>query len=138
VRVVLDTNVLLAGLFWHGPPHALLEKVRSGELTMLCSPELLNELAEVLARPKFRSILARSKSSREDLVAEVRELGEVITPPPLPDSECRDRDDNHVLALAMAGHCDWIITGDEDLLVLLHYHQTAIVTPANALELLCS
>lgn len=105
---------------------------------MLSSPELLDELADVLARPKFKAILDRSRTSLEDVVAEVSELAEMITPPPLHESVCRDRDDVHVLALAVAGHSEWIITGDKDLLVLQHYHQTAIVAPAKAIELLSS
>jgi predicted nucleic acid-binding protein len=45
VRAVIDTNVLLAGLFWHGTPHALIEYVRNGTLTLISSPALLAELA---------------------------------------------------------------------------------------------
>jgi uncharacterized protein len=53
VRAVLDTNVLRSGLFWRGAPHALIEQVRAGALTVISSPSLLAELAEVLNRPKF-------------------------------------------------------------------------------------
>ena len=57
MRAVIDTNVLLAGLLWHGPPHALLEHVRSGKLAMVSSPVLLAELTEVIGRPKFDTII---------------------------------------------------------------------------------
>jgi putative PIN family toxin of toxin-antitoxin system len=138
VRAVIDTNVLLAGLLWHGPPHEVLVHVRSERLAMLCSPALLDELSEVLARPKFDAILARIRASREELLSEIEQLADVIDPPPLPDPTCRDRDDDHVLAIALAAHADWIITGDHDLLVLQNYHGTSIVTPAKAVELLGS
>ena len=59
MRAVLDTNVLLSGLFWHGAPHALLERVRDSALTLVSSPALLAELAEVIGRAKFDSILAQ-------------------------------------------------------------------------------
>ena len=78
MRAVIDTNVLLAGLFWRGPPYALLEQVRSGALTFISSPALLAELAEVLARPKFDVIVKRSNSSREQMHLQVRMLAEVI------------------------------------------------------------
>ena len=61
MRAVVDTNVLLSGLFWRGSPHALLEQVRAGALNLISSPALLAELAEVMNRPKFQVILARSK-----------------------------------------------------------------------------
>jgi putative PIN family toxin of toxin-antitoxin system len=61
VRAVVDTNVLLSGLFWRGRPHALMEQIRAGALTLISSPALLAELAEVLNRPKFQVILAAPK-----------------------------------------------------------------------------
>src|SRR5690606_2865246 len=72
VRATIDTNVLLAGLRWHGTPHALLERVRNGTLTLISSPSLLAALAEVFARPKFDTILLRSSTSRERSLDEVR------------------------------------------------------------------
>jgi putative PIN family toxin of toxin-antitoxin system len=83
IRAVLDTNVVLSGLFWHGTPHALLDRVREGTLIFISSPALLAELAEVIARPKYDAILVRSNTSRERSLVEVRELMEVIAPPPL-------------------------------------------------------
>jgi hypothetical protein len=62
VRAVVDTNVLLSGLFWSGRPHALLEHVGAGILTLVSNPALLAELTEVMNRPKFQAILARSNT----------------------------------------------------------------------------
>ncbi len=72
MRVVLDTNVLLSGLLWHGPPHILIERVREGTLFLVSSPALLAELAEVIARAQFAAILARSNTSPERSLAELR------------------------------------------------------------------
>jgi putative PIN family toxin of toxin-antitoxin system len=82
VRAVVDTNVLLAALLWRGPPHALLQHARSGALTLLSSPALLAELAEVLGRSKFDAILERTATSREHELAQLRRLAEVMEPPP--------------------------------------------------------
>jgi putative PIN family toxin of toxin-antitoxin system len=133
VRAIIDTNVLVSGLFWHGNPHALLEHVRAGTVTLISSPALLAELAEVLARPKFDVILLRSNTSRERSFAEVQALAEVITPAPLPAPVCRDPDDDEVLALALAAQVDLIVTGDTDLLDLHSFERIPIVTPAEAL-----
>ena len=56
IRAVLDTNVVLSGLFWHGTPHTLLDRVREGTLIFISSPALLAELVEVIARPKYDAI----------------------------------------------------------------------------------
>jgi uncharacterized protein len=132
VRAVIDTNVLIAGLLWRAAPHALLTRVRSGALGFISSPALLAELADVLARAKFDAILLRSQTSREAVLAEVRQLAEVIEPPPLQQPVCRDPDDDELLALAIAAKADFIVSGDKDLLVLQQFNSIPILTPAQA------
>jgi hypothetical protein len=134
VRAIIDTNVLLAGLLWHGTPHALLERVRDGTLTLISSPALLAELTEVFGRPKFDAILVRSNTSREQSLAEVQALAEIIAPAPLPKPVCRDPDDDAVLALALAAQVDFIVSGDNDLLDVQIFESIPIVTPAEALH----
>jgi putative PIN family toxin of toxin-antitoxin system len=136
VRAVIDTNVLLSGLLWRGAPHALMEHVRGGALAMISSPALLAELAEVIGRAKFDAILKRSNTSRERLLAEVRQLAEVIEPPPLPQPVCPDPDDDHVLACALAAQCDLVVSGDADLLNLREYQSIPIVAVTEALRLI--
>jgi putative PIN family toxin of toxin-antitoxin system len=136
VRAVIDTNVLLSGLLWPGKPHRLIEQIRAGALIFLSSPALLAELAEVVARPKFKGALARSGTNPELMLAQVRLLAEVIDPPPLQESVSRDPDDDVVLALAVAARADLIITGDQDLLVLGVYAGIPIVSASDAIELI--
>ena len=135
VRVILDINVVLSGLFWHGPPHTLLDHVRDGTLTLISSPALLAEFTEVIERPKFDAILVRSNTSRERSLAEIRALAEVITPAPLPMPVCRDADDDAILALALSAQVDFIVSGDTDLLTLGEYQGIRIVDPATAIAL---
>jgi len=139
VRAVIDTNVLLSGLLWHGAPHALLTQVRDGALGLVSSPALLAELEEVIGRVKFDAILVRSATSRERSLAELRQLAEVIEPPPLAVPVCRDPDDDAVLALALAAQADLIVSGDDDLLALKNYQRILpIVDPATALQLIAA
>ena len=133
MRAVIDTNVLLSGLFWHGPSHRLLEHVRDGSLELITSPALLAELTNVLDRAKFRAILERTDFSHELLLAGVRQMAEIVDPLPLPLPVCSDPDDDKVLALALAVSADLIISGDDDLLVLMNFEGIPIVTPAQAL-----
>ena len=68
------------------------------------------------------------------LLSGLRQLTEVIEPPPLAQPVCRDRDDDEVLALALAAKVDLIVSGDDDLLVLQVFDGIPIVTPAQALQ----
>ena len=136
MRAVIDTHVLLAGLLWRGPPHALLEHVRGGTVSMVSSPALLAELADVLGRAKFDAILTKTNTSRERSLAEVRQLAEVIEPPPLPQPVCRDPDDDEVLALALAAQVELIVSGDDDLLSLGSFEGISIIAPAQAVKVI--
>jgi putative PIN family toxin of toxin-antitoxin system len=129
VRAVVDTNVLLSGLFWRGRPHALMEQIRAGALTLISSPALLAELAEVLNRPKFQVILARSETDPEQTLGELRRLAEILEPLPLPAPVSRDPADDAVLTLATASQADLIITGDADLLTLGNRAGIPIIDP---------
>ena len=133
MRAVVDTNVLLSGLFWRGRPHLLIEQVRAGALTLISSPALLAELAEVMNRPKFRAILARSSTDHERALGELRRLAEIVDPPPLPTPVSRDPSDDAVLALATASLTDLIITGDADLLALGNHAGIPIINAAEAI-----
>jgi putative PIN family toxin of toxin-antitoxin system len=108
--------------------------MRNGTVTLISSPALLAELARVLARPKFDLILLRSNTSRLQTLAEVRQLAEVIDPPPLAQQVSRDPDDDAVLALALTAHADMVISGDDDLLSLGSFEGIPILTPAQALQ----
>jgi putative PIN family toxin of toxin-antitoxin system len=55
-RVVLDTNVLVSGLGWSGPPVAIINAVTAGEVTLMSSPALIAELRRVLAYPKLAKV----------------------------------------------------------------------------------
>jgi putative PIN family toxin of toxin-antitoxin system len=134
MRAVIDTNVLLSALLWGGTPHALMEHVRNGTVTLISSPALLAELACVIDRPKFDEILLRTNTSRTQTLAEVRLLAEVIDPPPLAQPVCRDKDDDAVLALALAAHAEIVISGDDDLLCLNPFEGIPILMPAQALQ----
>lgn len=131
MRVVIDTNVLVSGLLWRGPPHTVIEYIRDGTLTFVTSPALLAEFDDVIHRPKFRTILSKCRITPDELLEELRQLAElIIDPTPLLVPVCRDPDDDAVLALAVAGQADLIVSGNSDLLTLGAYDRIRIIDAA--------
>jgi putative PIN family toxin of toxin-antitoxin system len=112
VRVVLDTNVLVSALHFGGRPRHLLDDVLRGDHALIVGPAILGELDAVLVETcgwaSDRAAAAR---------AEVEAIAEVVLPLAVP-RVCRDPDDDQVLAIAVAGAADVLVTGDADLLAL--------------------
>lgn len=133
MRLVLDTNIVLSGVFWKGAPHHLLARVKAGDATWIGSPVLFEELADVIGRPKFAAILARSGLLGEAILHELENLAEIVIPVPLPFPVCRDPDDDLVLATALAGQADLIVSGDADLLDLGVFESIPIVDAGQAM-----
>jgi putative PIN family toxin of toxin-antitoxin system len=133
MRAVLDTNILVSGLLWHGPPHVLFEHVRNGTFTLISSPPLLAEFSDVIRRPKLRAILSAAGITQDHLLEELRRLAELFDPLPLPTPICRDPDDDAVLALAVAARADCIVSGDADLLAIGSYADIPIIDAAKAI-----
>ena len=118
MKVVLDTNIFLSGWLWGGTPDLVL-KLGEDRLINVCASEvLLNELQATLSRNKFRSKLQILGVTVSDLMAGVRYLVEVYPISEINVPALRDRNDNMILATAIAADADAIVTGDLDLLVL--------------------
>jgi putative PIN family toxin of toxin-antitoxin system len=135
VRLVLDTNVAASGLLWDtGPPAQLLDAAQAGEVELFTTKPLLAELAEILTRRKFTHHVAASALTIEELVLGYAELATVVEPAEIAPTIAADPDDDEVLACALAAQADLIVSGDDALLNLKHYHGIGIVTPAVAIQ----
>jgi uncharacterized protein len=132
-RFVFDTNVLVsAALFKDSTPgRALQSAIRHGEI--LLSQATAQELQEVLARPKFDRYVQPATRKRF-LAATLRTA--LIVEIEQTFQECRDSKDDKFLDLAVGGNASFLVTGDDDLLVLHPFQGISIVTPAAFLELL--
>lgn len=136
MRIVADTNTILSGLLWQGPPRQILDRARAGVITLHTSLVLLAELAEVISRGKFTRRIRNAQLSAVDLVADYRHLAVLVDPQPLPAPVSRDADDDHVLACALAAGTAIIVSGDRDLLDLGTFRQIRILTAQDALAAL--
>ena len=123
MRLVLDTNVLLAAFISRGVCHELVEHCER-ERTMVGSEFILGEIGE-----KVVSKFDVPPSKAQEAAALLRSWMELVEPVPLEAPICRDPDDDWVLATAMAGTCECIVTGDKDLLSLGEYRGVRILAP---------
>ncbi len=133
MRLVLDTNIVVSGLIWGGVPRQLLELGRNGQATYFTSSVLLDELAGVLERKKFATLLASQKITPAFLMQRYGMLAKLVKPQPI-ERTVRDVDDDLVIATALAAKADIIVTGDSDLLVLHPWQGMQILNAADALE----
>lgn len=134
MRLVLDTNAVLSGLLWAGTPGQLIDAALDGRIVVVTSIPLIAELQGVLGREKFRARLAKRMVTVTELVEGFAALAEIAQPATLPPVILRDRDDDQVLAAAIGGKADLIVSGDRHLLDVRQYRGIAIVSPATALS----
>lgn len=129
MRVLFDTNVLFAAFTVKGFCQELVEETVHS-FTIIWSPELQSELVSALEK---KGLLSNAAVLALTAFAD---LCEMHSPAQLPKRVSRDRDDDVVLGVAVAGRADLIISGDHDLLVLKKYERVGIVSPRQFLELL--
>ena len=133
MRFVCDTNVVISGLLWSGSPARLIAKARSGDVQLITSEPLRAELERVLRRPTFVARMDSARTSPSELVASYAELAAIVEPGPL-NAISRDRDDDVVIATAISGRADAIVSGDDDLLSLIRVRSIRIMTARDALS----
>lgn len=128
MRVVLDTNVLIAAFIARGVCSDLLEHCVRRH-TLVTSDFILTEFRGTLTS-KFKFTDDEAGSAAALLLSRM----DMVKPNALPAPVCRDRDDDTVLATAMTGNCDCIVTGDKDLLVLTRFGDVDILNPADFMK----
>jgi putative PIN family toxin of toxin-antitoxin system len=134
VRVVLDTNTVVSALLWEGPESQLLAAARAKRIELQTSAVLLDELLDVLPRDKFARKLKAAGLTVTQLVHRYALLAQHVVPADITARIKSDSDDDAVLACALAGNTDLIVSRDNHVLQLKHYHRIQIVTTADALR----
>ena len=128
MRVLLDTNVLISAILFGGVPRQLLEAALAGDIALITSQPLLAELETVLTR-KFEFPTSMTASIR----AELEGLSEVVEPVQI-ESVTRTVADDLVLATAVAGGAEMLVTGDKELLEMGTYEGVPIETARDLVD----
>ncbi len=127
MRVVVDTNVIVSGVVAEGVCRDIVKRYLPA-CDLITSPALLAELAETM-RDKFGL-------NPEDLplLKIYADTATIVKPNPLPHPVCRDRDDDELLATALAGEAEVILSGEKDLLTLKEFQGIKILSPRQFIE----
>jgi putative PIN family toxin of toxin-antitoxin system len=137
MRVVVDTNVLVSGLISpHGPPAQIIVHWLEGVFTLLYSPAILEELEDVLNRAWLKDRLTETPDRIADLLEAVTVFGELVVGYVNVTGAIADPFDEMFLACAMLGEADYLVTGDKEILALVEFGTTEIVSPARFLQIL--
>ena len=131
MKIVIDTNIWISYLLG-SLLQGLDNKILSKEIKIVVSNEMLKELAAVLARPKFKEII--SYKQIKELFSLIDGYAVIVSPKQKVDV-CRDKKDNFLLEVALEAKAEYLVTGDNDLLVLNNFRGIKIVKPKDFEEM---
>ena len=130
MKIVLDTNVFISGIFFSGPPSRILKAWAEQRLQIVLSRQILDEyqrVAQELAS-KFQTI------NITPFIELVTIHGQFIDTSDTDIAVCEDPDDDKFLECAVAGQCRTIVSGDRHLLKLSGYEGIAVLSPRNFID----
>jgi uncharacterized protein len=130
VKLVVDTNVFISGVFFSGPPYEILNAWRNGKVQLVISPEIIEE---------YRATGHELSSQFPDIdiapwIELIATIGLLVKAPALPAQVCTDIDDDKFLACAVAARCKYLITGDKALLATSGFRGVRVLTPRQFID----
>ena len=130
MKIVLDTNVLVAGLLSpFGTPAQALQLILAGKVDLCVDARILTEYRDVLARPKF----GFDADAVADLMEFIEQIAETVAPTPW-GLELPDPADAMFLEVAHAGQADYLVTGNLKHFPARKRRQVKVVTPAQFID----
>ncbi|HSV99055.1 MAG TPA: putative toxin-antitoxin system toxin component, PIN family [Sedimentisphaerales bacterium] len=125
MRIVLDTNVFISGVFFSGPPYRILQAWRDDRVQLVVCPEILAEYRQVAMR------LARKHPGVDilPLIDLVMVRSQIVRTPSLPKPVCDDPKDDVFLACALVGKTQTIVSGDRHLLDVSGFAGIRVLRP---------
>lgn len=137
LRVILDTNVLISGLFGikNSPSSQILNAFRNQKIILVTSPAILEEVEDVINRERIINLTKMTTHERAEFMDKLLERSDVTAGKQVLQT-ARDVKDDKFLSAAVEAKADYLISGDEDLLVLKEYEGVKVVTPREFLKVL--
>ena len=123
-RIVVDTNIFISAFLGSKNAKFLVKEILNEEFELIMSDAQLEEIQQVLLRPKFTKYILPAEVNEIILLLSMKIINPAIYEK---ISDCRDIKDNMILEEAVYGNAQFVITGDEDLLVLNPYRWIKIL-----------
>lgn len=130
MRIVIDTNVVISGVFFGGAPRKIIVESTKNKMDVFATVEIIDEYKEIVAEMIQRK---QGKLNADILKPFITELNliETVTETDI----CRDKDDNKFLSCAYDAKALFIVSGDKDLLELEEFEGIEIITAKKFCEL---
>lgn len=139
MKAVLDTNVIISALINpEGPPGKILDAGIDGKISLISSKHLADELEHSIVYPHVRKRIAESLTEEElqQFLLLLRRTTTIVAhDPPRTQWVPNDPDDDWVIACAIAGKADYIVSGDQHLLALGNVDSIRIIPPTEFLKI---
>lgn len=126
MRIVLDTNILISALFFGGKPKTILDYIVDGKIIAFVSREIIEEYKEVVDRIN----ILKNGSISIDLLLNLFTLINVVSDIKI----CRDKDDDKFINCAIDSKSLYVVSGDNDLLVIKRYKDITIISADDFLK----
>lgn len=130
-RAIIDTNVFISGLIKSVSCRKIIKALGETKFTLVISPQILDELVGVIARPKFHNIILRETA--EKLIETIKTQAILVKPAKHFDVIKNDPDDNRFIEAAVEAKADFIVSEDSHLLSLKTFRGISIINPRDFL-----
>ncbi|PIP88220.1 putative toxin-antitoxin system toxin component, PIN family [Candidatus Beckwithbacteria bacterium CG22_combo_CG10-13_8_21_14_all_01_47_9] len=131
-KVVLDTNVWISAIFWHGAPNQIFNLFTNRKITVYFSDSTWKEWQITTGRISLKFKQEKTFSRLSQLIKK----NSHFHIPKIKVDLCRDPKDNQFLELGISAKVDFLVSGDQDLLSLKKVRGLKIITPKQLLDLL--
>jgi len=135
MRIVIDTNVLISGFLWDGPPNRIVHLLADKKFAVISSAELFDELSRVIKYERFSRRLAALMYTPGDIIEKYEEPAEFVPVialdgPIIPE----DPSDEMALRATLSGGASFIVTGDSHVLARGIFRHISIVNSVDFLR----
>ena len=135
MKIVIDTNVWLSGIFWEGEASKILEKAEKKDVQIIISEDILSEIIKVLNREsKFQKYILDLRLSIEYLLRTILSISNLIETKIKLDVIKEDPKDNIILEAAIEGKVEYLISYDNHLLNMIEFRNIKIISPGEFLN----
>ena len=134
MKIVVDANIFVSSFFWGGNPRKIFERIIAGLDELYITQEILDEVKNVIGRPKFHADINEIKF----YIDSIEEIANKIIIKEKIETGSRDQDDDKYIECAISGGADYIISGDIHLLEIEKYENIKIIKAKEYLNIVNS